>query len=81
IYNLDDQLIDIAWSELPNTWPIGEKIQPGKTVELDVDSISQTGRCLGKGDPRGTKIRYWVNTLTFSDQPLSKSYEEQIDIN
>lgn len=76
IYNSEDQLLDIAWSGTPGNWNTGLKIKQGETKEVLIESIAQTGVCLGKSDPNGFKVRYWIDTMTYTDQPLTQLYEK-----
>ena len=55
LYNQQGELVDMVWS--------GEKkdVAAGESMEIRAPSLSQTGRCVGKIDPAGYNLEYFVS--------------------
>lgn len=73
IYDSEDRLVDMLWSEDVGSWPTGRTIRRGSSSDLELNSISKSGRCHGAYDPNGYQVRYWIDALTASGQPLNKA--------
>ncbi len=78
IYDSNDQLIDIAWSEESGDLASGTQLNPGESKTLSVNSIAQTGICLGPIDNEEYHIKYWVDVLSATGQPLQTFHTETI---
>jgi hypothetical protein len=55
LYNQKGELVDMVWSD-------GKKdVAAGERVEVRAPSLSQSGRCVGKIDPEGYNLEYFVS--------------------
>ena len=75
IYNSNEQLVDLAWSEKIGEWPTGVSIKAAQDKTILLKSLSLSGRCLGEYDPKGYNVEYWVDTITITGQPLTTFHQ------
>lgn len=78
VLNDEGELVDILYSTLPGEWAIGERVRPGKELTVRAESLSVSGRCLGRSDPDHFRIEYWVNAMTAIGEPVTD--HEVVDI-
>jgi len=78
IYNTKDELIDYLWIEDSDLLANRIDISPNQKKEVNLESLSLTGKCVGNSDPNGYKVEYWINALTGFDYLLTSNAKDVI---
>ena len=55
------------------------QLSPGLTTYFEIRSFSKTGRCVGKFDPNGYILDYWLTYITEEGQRFTNYFKVNLD--